>query len=185
MLPYIEMNDFQYDDAQLEEWYQKFKSYTDNIVFRDNRGRSHKITTMYGHNDQLKGNKELIELKDRTLNKLAEEFLDRFNLCLEYNSIFLVTKPNGVLDWHCDGAGTQGAPAAAFMYNFRETEERAPTLFNYEKRIHTLKGYKAALINTETRHMVDNRNHGARYNFRISFYGDSFENIRDRILKSY
>jgi len=31
-------------------------------------------------------------------------------------------------------------------------------------------------------HMVDNSNHGTRYNLRISLYGDSFENIRDKIM---
>ena len=178
------MNDYQLDDDKLEEWFHRFKEYTDGTLVRDNRGTSKKITTMYGHNDQLNDNEELIKLKDETLNRLAEEFLDRYNLCLEYNAIFLITKPNGVLQWHCDAAGTQGAPAAAFMYDFRNTE-RAPTLFNYNNKVHTLKGYKAALINTETLHMVDNSNHGPRYNFRISLYGDSFENIRDRILRYY
>ena len=150
-------------------------------MYRDNAKTSPKITTIYGHEEYINENLELIEYKNNTLNAIAEKFLSDFGLNLRYNCFILITKADKVLQWHIDGAGAAGSPQAAFMYDFRNTE-RAPTLFDYNGQIYTLENYKAALINTSTMHMVDNSNHGTRYNLRISLYGDSFENIRDKIM---
>lgn len=181
-LPYVLLNDYKLDDNAIEEYYQTFKKYSDNILYRDNAGTAPKITTVYGHDDFIKNNDELVYYKNNTLNVIAEKFLEDFSLDLRYNTFILTTKENGILDWHIDGAGSAGSPQAAFMYDFRDTK-RAPTIFNYNSSIYTLEGYKAALINTSTLHKVDNTNHGRRYNLRISFYGQTFEKIRDQIIR--
>lgn len=181
MLPYTKIDNYILDDAKIEEYYQHFKKYTDNIFYRDNSGTVPKITTIYGHEEWIKNSPELMEYKDKTLNVIAEDFLKHFDLGdLRYNCFILITKADKILQWHIDGAAAVGAPQAAFMYDFRNTE-RAPTIFDYNGEIYTLDGYKAALINTSTMHMVDNTGHGERYNLRISFYGRSFEEIRDKI----
>jgi hypothetical protein len=180
MLPYTKIDNYILDDDKIEEYYEHFKKYADNILYRDNAGTAPKVTTIYGHDDFIKDNLELVEYKNKTLNAIAEKFISDFDLDVTYNCFILITKADKILQWHVDGAGSAGAPQAAFMYDFRNTE-RAPTIFDYNGEIYTLDGYKAALINTSTMHMVDNTGHRERYNLRISFYGRSFEEIRDKI----
>ena len=182
MLPYLILDDYLLEDAKIEEYYQHFKKYADNIFYRDNSGTVEKITTIYGHEEWIRDNPELMEYKDKTLNIIAKDFLKYFDLeDLQYNCFILITRANKILQWHIDGAAAIGAPQAAFMYDFRNTE-RAPTIFDYNGKIYTLDGYKAALINTSTMHMVDNSLYGERYNLRISLYGKTFEEIMSKII---
>lgn len=182
MLPYLILDDYLLEDAKIEEYYQHFKKYADNIFYRDNAGTVEKITTIYGHEEWIRDNPKLIKYKDKTLNVIAKDFLKHFDLeDLQYNCFILITKANKILQWHIDGAAAVGAPQAAFMYDFRNTE-RAPTIFDYNGKMYTLDGYKAALINTSTMHMVDNSLYGERYNLRISLYGKTFEEIMSKII---
>ena len=182
ILPYIKLDNYKLCDSSIETYYQHFKKYTDNILYRDNAGTSPKVTTVYGHDDFIKENQGLVDYKNKTLVPIAEDFCNYFNLNVTYNVFILVTKADRVLEWHKDGAGSAGYPQAAFMYDFRNTE-RAPTMFDYNDQIYTLNGYKAALINTATMHKVDNTNYGNRYNLRISLYGKSYEEIYETIQR--
>lgn len=184
MLPYTKIDDYVLDDSKIEEYYQHFKGYVDNIFYRDNQGSVPKVTTIYGHDEWVENNPELKEYKDKTLNVIAKDFINYYDLDVEFNCFILITKADKILKWHIDGAASVGAPKAAFMYDFRNTE-RAPTTFDYNGKIYNLDGYKAALINTSTMHMVDNTGHGKRYNLRISLYGKSFEEINEKILSKH
>jgi hypothetical protein len=181
MLPYLILDDYLLEDTKIEEYYHHFKNYNDSILYRDNSGSVEKITAIYGHDEYVSNSAELSQYKDETLNKIAEKFCEDFDLDVKYNCFILTTKANKILQWHIDGGGAVGSPQAAFMYDFRNTE-RAPTLFNYHGKEYVLDGYKAALINTSTMHMVDNSLYSERYNLRISLYGKTFEDIRDQII---
>ena len=66
MLPYTKINNYVLDDSKIEEYYQHFKGYVDNIFYRDNQGSVPKVTTIYGHDEWVENNPELKEYKDKT-----------------------------------------------------------------------------------------------------------------------
>jgi len=178
-LPYTTLNKYPLDNTLYWNVLDFYKNKNYGVYYRNNNNTEANVTTLYAHEDFIHNYQDLIDYKNKTLDVVAKNFLTEFELDIDYSVCVMITKKDCILKWHTDQGGVKGTQAAVLM-NFNNSQ-RAPTNFKYNEQDFTLNGYKCAVINTRTLHQVDNRGHDERHNIRISLYGATFEEIRDRI----
>lgn len=179
-LPYTLLNNYKINEKTVWNALNFFKNHPTGVHYRNNNNTEHKVTTIYGHELFIGDNKELLDYKKATIDKIAEKFINDFDLAVDFSCFILITKKDCILKWHIDAGSDKGPPSAAFMYNLNNTN-RAPTEFIYNGKTEILNSYKCAVINTSCLHQVDNTGFDQRYNLRISLYGPPFEEIQDKI----
>lgn len=179
-LPYTLLNQYKIDEDVVWKALEFFKNHPESVHYRNNNNTEHRVTTIYGNEQFIGSCKDILEYKYNTIDAIARNVLKDLELDIDFSCFILVTKKDCVLKWHIDAGGVQGPPSAAFMYNLNK-DTRAPTEFIYNDKKEVLNSYKCAIINTSCIHQVDNRGFGERYNLRISLYGPTFEEIRDKV----
>lgn len=179
LFPYTTLNKYPLDHTLYWKALDFYKNKNYGVFYRNNNNTESNVTTLYAHEDFITDYKDLIDYKRKTLDIVAKKFLDEFKLDIDYSVCIMITKKDCILKWHTDQGGIKGTQAAVMM-NFN-SNQRAPTSFKYNNQNFELTNYKCAVINTRTLHQVDNTGYDERHNIRISLYGPTFEEIRDKI----
>jgi hypothetical protein len=175
---------YRFDDNLLIQALEYFKNDGRAIMRKSNEDKGGS-GSQYGHDILIKDYPDLVEFKEHTINKLAKEFIDYYELDVEWMATFFEIDENCFFNWHKDSGGYHWPkPSANFMYCIGECSEesRAKIIFKDDSgSISQMPVYKAVVFNPQIEHAVDNRNYPLRINFRFPMYGKSFDYIYNQI----
>lgn len=183
---------YRFNDALLLEALEFFKNDGRGIMEKKNDGNDFKAKggsgKQYAHDYLIDQIPELMEYKQKTINKMAKGFIDYYKLDVSWLATFFTIDANCFFNWHQDrGKYRWPNPTANFMYCLGDCSEehRAKISFRDDDTsdISEMPVYKCVVFNPQITHAVDNTNFSERINFRFTMFENSFEYIYEQIRK--
>jgi len=186
-IPWWVLPKYRFNDLKLMEYYEFFKSDPRCIEGRKNIP-VYKSVYQYAHDLEVETNPELIEIKRNTLNVLAEDFLNYYDIDADYHATFFCTPGDAMFKWHRDPPASRWtSPTCNMMYAIGDSR-RSP--LNFRVRMdtddcehRTVDYYKTIVFPPNIPHRVDNMGYPDRISFRFPVYTTSYEYVYDQIRK--